>query len=123
MASHQKLYTTIAFLAGILITLGYKDFYPDLERRFRHRRKSNASQHSRTITDAGAGSRFQVKHSQILLTGTGAGSSTSTLLQQAITNGIEGAIGHTPLLRIKSLSEKTGCEILAKAEASMTNRL
>ncbi|KAJ5818200.1 Cysteine synthase [Penicillium riverlandense] len=34
----------------------------------------------------------------------------------AIVEGIEGCIGNTPLLRIKSLSEETGCEILGKAE-------
>lgn len=34
----------------------------------------------------------------------------------AIVDGIEGCIGNTPLLRIKSLSEATGCEILGKAE-------
>ncbi|KAL9997556.1 putative cystathionine beta-synthase [Helianthus debilis subsp. tardiflorus] len=31
-------------------------------------------------------------------------------------NGIVGAIGNTPLIRINSLSDATGCEILAKAE-------
>ncbi|BFZ63588.1 Cysteine synthase 2 [Saitoella coloradoensis] len=30
--------------------------------------------------------------------------------------GVEGLIGNTPLVKIKSLSEATGCEILAKAE-------
>lgn len=34
----------------------------------------------------------------------------------AIVEGIEGCIGNTPLFRIKSLSDETGCEILAKAE-------
>lgn len=34
----------------------------------------------------------------------------------AIVEGIEGCIGNTPLFRIKSLSEETGCEILGKAE-------
>ncbi|KAJ5232477.1 Tryptophan synthase beta subunit-like PLP-dependent enzymes superfamily [Penicillium chermesinum] len=34
----------------------------------------------------------------------------------AIVDGIEGCIGNTPLFRIKSLSDETGCEILAKAE-------
>jgi cysteine synthase A len=33
-----------------------------------------------------------------------------------IKEGIEGCIGNTPLIKIKSLSEATGCEILAKAE-------
>ncbi|KAJ5675103.1 Cysteine synthase 2 [Penicillium maclennaniae] len=34
----------------------------------------------------------------------------------AIVEGIEGCIGNTPLFRIKSLSDATGCEILGKAE-------
>lgn len=34
----------------------------------------------------------------------------------AIPGGIEACIGNTPLFRIKSLSEATGCEILGKAE-------
>jgi cysteine synthase A len=34
----------------------------------------------------------------------------------AIIDGIEGCIGNTPLFRIKSLSDATGCEILGKAE-------
>lgn len=33
-----------------------------------------------------------------------------------VKEGIEGCIGDTPLIKIKSLSEATGCEILAKAE-------
>ena len=33
-----------------------------------------------------------------------------------VKQGIEGCIGNTPLIKIKSLSEATGCEILAKAE-------
>ena len=33
-----------------------------------------------------------------------------------IQEGIEGCIGNTPLIKIKSLSEATGCEIFAKAE-------
>ncbi|KAF2750624.1 PALP-domain-containing protein [Sporormia fimetaria CBS 119925] len=36
--------------------------------------------------------------------------------QADIKEGVEGAIGNTPLIKIKSLSEATGCEILAKAE-------
>ncbi len=33
-----------------------------------------------------------------------------------ITNGFVGAIGNTPLIRLNSFSEETGCEILGKAE-------
>lgn len=34
----------------------------------------------------------------------------------AVLDGLAGSIGNTPLIRIKSLSEQTGCEILGKAE-------
>jgi cysteine synthase A len=37
----------------------------------------------------------------------------------AIKEGIEGCIGDTPLIKIKSLSEYTGCDILAKAEVRL----
>lgn len=36
-----------------------------------------------------------------------------------IKEGIEGCIGNTPLIRIKSLSEYTGCDILVKAEVCL----
>ena len=36
--------------------------------------------------------------------------------EENILEGIEGCIGNTPLFKIKSLSEATGCEILMKAE-------
>ena len=41
----------------------------------------------------------------------------------AIVEGIEGCIGNTPLFRIKSLSDATGCEILAKAEVCKSPKL
>ena len=34
----------------------------------------------------------------------------------AITDGFSGAVGRTPLIRLRALSERTGCEILGKAE-------
>jgi cysteine synthase len=34
----------------------------------------------------------------------------------ALTDGFTGAVGDTPLIRLKALSEETGCEILGKAE-------
>ena len=33
-----------------------------------------------------------------------------------ITEGFSAAVGHTPLIRLRALSELTGCEILGKAE-------
>ncbi|GES77465.1 PALP-domain-containing protein [Rhizophagus clarus] len=40
-----------------------------------------------------------------------------------IADGIEGLIGNTPLMRIKSLSDATGCEILGKAEVAESEKL
>ena len=39
-----------------------------------------------------------------------------TFLTEDIVDGVEGLIGNTKLVRIRSLSIATGCEILAKAE-------
>ena len=35
---------------------------------------------------------------------------------QGVVNNLTGAIGRTPLIRIRSLSDETGCEVLGKAE-------
>lgn len=110
LEDRQRLYFGVAFAAGILLTLGYKDLYPDLERRFRshnhwyrrrfslpyfskdHIRLEDRSDHDPEEPSPLAARQFEIKE------------------------GIEGTIGNTPLIRIKSLSEYTGCEILAKAE-------
>lgn len=39
-------------------------------------------------------------------------------VEVAIPEGLEACIGNTPLFKIISLSEATGCEILGKAEVS-----
>ena len=41
---------------------------------------------------------------------------TKSVVREDIVDGVAGCIGNTPLIRIKSLSEATGCDILAKAE-------
>ncbi|GAM82691.1 hypothetical protein ANO11243_006740 [Dothideomycetidae sp. 11243] len=97
MFEHRpKLYLTLAFTAGILLTLGYKDVYPDLERRFQSRRRRQKA----LIDPAKDYIPFDA----------------STARSYEIRDGIEGTIGNTPLIRIKSLSDATGCDILAKAE-------
>ena len=104
MENRPKLYAIIAFAAGILLTLGYKDFYPDLEWRFWRRRRAN-----RTIASAGFNDRGHINledHENNVVTTT------------EVREGIEACIGNTPLFKIKSLSSETGCDILAKAEVS-----
>ncbi|KAK4987957.1 Cysteine synthase 2 [Elasticomyces elasticus] len=104
MDNYPKSYITVAFIAGILITLGFKDVYPDLERRFRRRYNSRSG----TEPVPGIGDHVTLadySHKQY-----------STVPDVKIPVGIEGCIGNTPLFKIKSLSDATGCEILAKAE-------
>ncbi|GET66920.1 PALP-domain-containing protein [Rhizophagus irregularis DAOM 181602=DAOM 197198] len=47
----------------------------------------------------------------------------SDIRSEDIADGIEGLIGNTPLMRIKSLSDATGCEILGKAEVAENKKL
>ena len=114
MSNHPKAYGTaavaVAFVAGVLLTLGFKDLYPDLERRYQRRRGQPTSS-----ADSRPGSTYlpPVKledHTR------SARQSTVGPPIPPITEGIEGCIGNTPLFKIRSLSEATGCTILAKAE-------
>jgi cysteine synthase A len=107
LENRTKLYLGLSFVAGILITLGFKDVYPDLERRYRQRRR----RFSTTLNPgaiAKAGQRVVLKDNTDRV--------TTSLPEVEISEGIEGCIGNTPLFKIKSLSEATGCEIMAKAE-------
>ena len=108
-SSLKPYYSPLAgLLLGIVLTLGFKDIYPDLERRFRRhwnrRRVSSQNTKENELNDKDDDREvlegFRNKYSGIV-------------------DGIEGTIGNTPLIRIKSLSEATGCEILGKAEVCL----
>lgn len=103
-----------AFVAGILLTLGYKDVYPDLERRFREARKPKGPRLDKrsSIWTLRSIHKVELKDN----TEQEFDLDSSDIPVEAISEGIEGCIGNTPLIKIKSLSEATGCEILAKAE-------
>ncbi|KAL8687410.1 MAG: hypothetical protein Q9218_006409 [Villophora microphyllina] len=106
MDSRPRLFLTTAFLCGVLLTLGFKDFYPDLERRFRRKRPTSS-----TLAAAGLESKAQIDledHTEKDL--------RSGTQDVKIAEGIGACVGNTPLFRIKSLSEETGCDILGKAE-------
>ncbi|KAH9892063.1 tryptophan synthase beta subunit-like PLP-dependent enzyme [Xylariomycetidae sp. FL2044] len=143
---HPKVYGSaalaVAFVAGILVTLGFKDFYPDLEWRFQQRRRrpragsttpanGKAPAPAPASTSASVAAAADARRSSLLLgpvelqdhegddpaDGDAAALSPALLWPTAgIVEGIEGCIGHTPLIKIRSLSEATGCTILAKAE-------
>ncbi|GFF38663.1 cysteine synthase 2 [Aspergillus udagawae] len=95
MSDHSRVCIGTAFVAGILLAVGFTELlYPELKHRLRGTRS----------------------HSTTGLQGSTADSLTARSGPPAIVDGIEGCIGNTPLLRIKSLSDATGCEILGKAE-------
>ena len=104
MERRPKFYISAAFVTGILLTLGYKDFYPDLEFRFWRRRNAN-----KTLAGAGLTTTDHIDLEDHERDG-GA--------EVKIPEGIAACIGNTPLFNIKSLSQETGCEILGKAEVT-----
>ena len=113
LRDHPKAYgsaaVALAFAAGILVTLGFKDFYPDLETRFQRKRRR-----ARGLSGDGVrrGSIFWGKPVEL----EDRESEVSTPKEAHLAEGIEACIGNTPLIKIQSLSEATGRIILAKAE-------
>ena len=106
MENRPKLYATAAFAAGILIALGFKDFYPDLESRFRRRHTANKTTIAGTGLNEGNHINLEDHEKNVVV--------EETVVD--VGEGIEACIGNTPLFKIKSLSEETGCEIFGKAE-------
>jgi cysteine synthase A len=101
-------YISLSFLVGILLTLGFKDVYPDLERRYKQRRRRLSAAAKRKSLSAPVAQRVTLEdHTKDV---------GIVRPDVEIAEGIEGTIGNTPLFKIKSLSDATGCEILAKAE-------
>ena len=142
MDYRPRLYISTAFIAGILLTLGFKGLYPNLERRFRLlrrrlRRKQSQQAHNSTIVGAG------LEQSSSTYRGNGDGDDDDDLIEledhtrvddpkatakgrrrlepdAMVPDGVEACVGNTPLFRIKSLSEAVGCEIWAKAEVNLS---
>ena len=113
---HPRLPLILAFLTGVVLTLGFKDVYPDLEKRFRRRLESNAKTSGRrrsSIFPRQTEENTLSLQDRITLPSHDV---TSETLSTGKMRGLESCIGNTPLIRINSLSKETGCEILAKAE-------
>lgn len=116
--NRNKLTTTGGLIAGVLLTLAFKDLYPDLELAFRQRlRRLRGHDHSilptqsdfvrledTTSRESNAAQDKRISSGQLRIT------------NDEIVTGLEGLIGNTPLIKLQSLSDATGCEILAKAE-------
>jgi cysteine synthase A len=112
--NRNKLTATGGFLLGIIVTLGFKDFYPDLELAF-SRRKRTLRYVPRSHSGQADYLRLEDHTGRKSLAGS-KGNEAGHLENEDIRLGVEGLIGNTPLIKLKSLSEATGCEILAKAE-------
>ncbi|RYC55331.1 hypothetical protein CHU98_g10883, partial [Xylaria longipes] len=130
LSDHPRAYGTaavaVAFAAGVLVTLGFKDLYPDLEGRYQQKR-SWARRYGRSSTSnpSGAGNNSARRRRSSIFWGGPVSLEDRETAQDAlllhlrspgIVSGIEGCIGGTPLIEIHSLSEATGRTILAKAE-------
>ncbi|KAF2218110.1 hypothetical protein CERZMDRAFT_31658 [Cercospora zeae-maydis SCOH1-5] len=119
--NRQKLTATGGFLLGIIVTLGFKDFYPDLEHAFQRRARQVRGQHHPRPGQADyVRLEDHTKRKSLVLSAANLdprwSQSDAVTAQEEISVGVEGLIGNTPLIKLKSLSEATGCEILAKAE-------
>jgi cysteine synthase A len=108
LSDHPRVYgtaaLTVAFIAGIFVTLGFKDLYPELESRYERRKKRSR--------------RSSILFGPVSLEDREESSSSVASFDRGngIVDGVEGTIGNTPLIKLRSLSEATGCTILAKAE-------
>ncbi|KKK24222.1 hypothetical protein AOCH_004473 [Aspergillus ochraceoroseus] len=99
MKDSPHIYIGSAFVAGVVLSIAFKELlYPELEERIREYRACRSINPKQTLQD-GPTDALLARHGP-----------------PAIVEGIEGCIGNTPLFRIKSLSDATGCEILGKAE-------
>ena len=110
MSDHTRYYILGAFLLGVTLTTAYNKNLAKLENNDAGS-KSSFEQRRRLVSSLANINDLDTLKKKI--------SQLESALEQGTENikqGIEGCIGDTPLIRIKSLSEYTGCEIFAKAE-------
>jgi cysteine synthase len=120
LSDHPKAYgsaaVALAFAAGILVTLGFKDFYPELEAHYQQKAGGRKDPYRRRSSLFWGPVALEDHESEAGDVAVAAATSTRADGPPPAADGIEGAIGNTPLIRIKSLSDATGRTILAKAE-------
>lgn len=111
MPDYTRYYIAGAFLSGIALAAAYNQ---SLANSSGPNDSHNASKQQHKIlsklakiNDLDTLKKTLIELESSIAKGRGAGD---------IKEGIEGCIGDTPLIKIKSLSEYTGCDILVKAE-------
>lgn len=102
---NRRLYTIAVFVTGVLVTVGVDCLYSWW---CRFQRSAEA--------DDAIPRAPQPKPLLLQDRTSKSADTTDRAASEEIVQGIEGCIGNTPLIRIKSLSAVTGCDILAKAE-------
>jgi len=117
-----KVTSTGGFLLGVIVTLTFKDLYPDLEQSFQRRLRQIRGRSSAIHPLPGQANYVRLedhtrrKSSLIGLPQDGQQVGSNDVEKYEVPVGIKGLIGGTPLIKLKSLSEATGCEIFAKCE-------
>jgi len=113
-ADHTRYYVLGAFALGIVLTLAYERQSKIAEKPDHNDARQQLKQQQKLVSGLARINDLDVLKKSLveldLSLEKGAGS---------IKEGIEGCIGDTPLIKIKSLSDYTGCEILAKAEVCL----
>lgn len=112
MQNQTRLYILGAFVLGVVLTAAYNkrpagpDQKPeDADPKHQLKQQQKLISRFAKINDLGILKKSLTEIDALLEKGAG-----------NIKEGIEGCIGDTPLIKIKSLSDYTGCEILVKAE-------
>ena len=110
MSDHSRYYITGAFVLGAIVALGYQNLrLPERNAAPGHQ----LGKEPQAIFKDTKPSKQSLSRKSFLNPDAVAGEIVADIKE-----GIEGCIGGTPLIKIKSLSEATGCEILAKAEVN-----
>lgn len=119
LTNQKKLTATGGVIVGVILTLTFKDLYPDLqysfERRLRRLQRSSIPHPPPGQADYVRLEDHTRKHSKAIVSAADPRRS-SVPEDLVIPDGVDGLIGNTPLIRLLSLSEETGCEVLAKCE-------
>jgi hypothetical protein len=108
MSDRSRYYILGAFLLGVTLTTAYNKKSSTEENSDTSQTQLFALQ-QKWLSNLAKINDLDTLKKSLLECGGGEGA-------EGIKEGIEGCIGDTPLIKIKSLSEFTGCDILAKAE-------
>ncbi|KAK0536449.1 Cysteine synthase 2 [Tilletia horrida] len=106
---HHKTTFLLGFAVGALVSLSSMSSVIFIVNQRQRRRLRRQLRRFQSVVDKDGASVGRAG-------GRSVNTKTIQLKSAEIVRGVEGLIGNTPLMRINSLSDATGCEILGKAE-------